>query len=82
MEILELEQLIVSLIHQITGKSIDSNQLNLFGEQYDLTVGEMIYVVEEIEKKLDKPIASIFEKADFTIMSVNKLAQAISNTYR
>ena len=57
--------------------NITDKNLNLFGDKYHITPRDMIYIIFDIEKKLGKEIASVFETEDIGIMTINNLAEEI-----
>lgn len=58
--------------------NIDINE-NLFSDKYKILPLDMIYIIEDLEKSINKNITSIFESCNENIMTVNNLGQAIAN---
>lgn len=74
---------IVNIILEVIRKNVgvdnvDINE-NLFSDKYKILPLDMIYIIDDLEKSINKNITSIFENCNESIMTVNNLGQAIAN---
>lgn len=77
--VMQIEDIIVETINKNTQKVIDNKDMHLLSDKLKIPVVEYLYVFDELEKKLDFPVAKIFEKNDYTVFTVHNFANAIWN---
>lgn len=74
---------IVDIILEVIKKNIGVDNINinenLFSNKYKIVPLDMIYIIEDLEKNLNKSITSIFENSNKNIMTVNNLGLAIAS---
>lgn len=74
MESEKVRELLRTIIEEHLGLKIDDMDKNLFD---DFAAYELLYIVEPIEDIFRIPIAQLLEGSDYSVMTVNNLAEKI-----
>lgn len=56
---------------------VESDDKNLLSSDYKTNLADFLYVICELEKVYGPSVYKIFEKSDYSVFTVNNLADAI-----
>lgn len=73
----EIEQSICAVIFQISGVHIRDRKMNLLSPDAGIRPADLLYIFDLFERDMGAAPAALLEDADFTEMTVEKLAQKI-----
>ena len=68
-------------IAQYTRATVDNDDRHLFCSEYHILMADFLYVFRALEEKLGVPVAKVLEQRDYTVFTVNNLADAIAEDY-
>lgn len=72
-----VKDVILQAIEKVSGiKVTDENRL-FFNFEWNISPGDVIYIIDEIEKNLSRDVATIVAECDYKILCVNSLVEAI-----
>ena len=77
----QIKKWIKHYLFQYTNVSVDGDDSNLFCTDYNIMIPDVLYVVRALEDTLGVPVAKVFEKRDYTVFTVNNLADAIAEDF-
>lgn len=76
----KIKTYIKQYIEQYIGVSVDDDR-NLFCSEYNIKIADVLYVFRALEDKLGVPVPKVLEKRNYSVFTVNNLANAIMDDF-
>ncbi len=72
-----VRQMIRAAIQKYTGILVENDDRHLMADDVAIALVDFLYVFRELEESLGFPVAKVLEKRDYTVFTINNLADAI-----
>lgn len=76
----DIKLLLVKIIFEISNKKILNYDKYLLGRDIGIPREDFLYLIVKLEDSYHLPIIKVLEKYDYTVFTINNLAESLANT--
>lgn len=76
----DIKILLVQIIFEISNKKILNYDKYLLGRDIGIPREDFLYFIVKLEDYYHLPIIKVLEKHDYTVFTINNLAESLTNT--
>lgn len=76
----QIKMLLVQIISEISNKKITNYDKYLLGRDVGIPREDFLYLIVRLEDCYHLPIIKVLEKYDYTVFTINNLAESLANT--